>query len=305
MAPHDGRRSSKESGEDGFEGRDLLVGRPEGAEGRSTAGAAQAPLAAMSSQPGAHDDAIREILATVRATAARIEALQDAPEPENETAEALAREAAALTQAVEDARVALAKAAELAARRDGAAEAARVLAEGVAALKTQGEALDRRIRATGTQGEATARQAKETGWQAEVAAQGMAEMKQTATALESSLRIHAKNMFRINQDQRWRPWLTGLGIAAASFVFFALGAVLQREADVVSFGDPRHEWNEHVVEHYAPLLAVCASNARLDDKPVGCRLEIDPSLDVTVPFYPGGSLPATPSEGQFDPAAER
>ena len=96
MAPHDGRRSSKESREDGFEGRDLLVGRPEGAEGRSTAGAAQAPLAAMSSQPGAHDDAIREILATVRATAARIEALQDAPEPENETAEALAREAAAL-----------------------------------------------------------------------------------------------------------------------------------------------------------------------------------------------------------------
>ena len=69
-----------------------------------------------------HDDAIREILETVRATAARIDALQD-----------------------------------------GAAEAGRVPAEGVAALKTQGEALDKRLRATGTLAEATARQTKENG----------------------------------------------------------------------------------------------------------------------------------------------
>ena len=226
MAPEDETRRSTESGDDDFEGRDLLVGRPEGAEGRPTAGAAQAPPAAMSAQPGVHDEAIREILAKVRATAARIDALQDAPGPELETAEALARETAALTQAVADARGALDKAAELAARRDGAAEAARVLAEGVAALKAQGEALDRRIRTTGTQAEATARQAKETGWQAEVVTQGVAEMKQAATVLESSLRIHAENMFRFTESQRWRTWLTVLAIAAASFGFFALGALL-------------------------------------------------------------------------------
>ena len=73
----------------------------------------------------------------------------------------------------------------------------------------------------------------------------------------------------------------------------------------MSFGDPRHEWNEHVVEHYAPLLAICASKARLEDRPIGCRLDIDPSLEVTIPFHPSGTLTDAQSEGQFDPAAER
>ena len=181
MAPDEERRGYPESGKGDFEGRDLLVGRPEGAAaGRPTAGAGKTSPAASSPQPGAHDDAIREILETVRATAARIDALQDAPGPEQETAEALARETAALTQAVEDARGALAKAAELAARRDGTAEATRVLAEGAAALRAQGEALDKSLHATGRLAEATARQAKENGWQAEVAAQGIAEMNRTA-----------------------------------------------------------------------------------------------------------------------------
>ena len=224
MAPQDGRRGGPESGEDDFEGRDLLVGRPEGAAvDRPSAGAAPA---AISPQPGAHDDAIREILETVRAPAARIDALEGTPGPEHETAEALARETAALTEAVEDARGALAKAAQLAARRDGAAEAARVLAEGVAALKVQGEALDKSLHATGRLAEATARQAKENGWQSEVSAQGIAEMNRTARLLESNLRVHAENMTRFNNMQRWRFWLTGLAIAAASFGFFALGALL-------------------------------------------------------------------------------
>ena len=102
-----------------------------------------------------------------------------------------------------------------------------------------------------------------------------------------------------------RSWLTGLAIGSASFVFFVPGAVLQRETDVVSFGDPRHEWNDYVVEHYAPLLGVCASKARLEDRLIGCRLEIEPSLDVTVPFHPGGTATAAPSEGEFDPTVDR
>ena len=228
----------------------------------------------------------------MQAIAARIDALQDAAGPENETAEALARETAALTQAVEGARGALAKAAELAARRDGQAPAAaRALAEGAAALKAQGEALDKRLRATARQ--------------AEVVAQGMAEMKQTATALESNLRIHAENMFRINQNQRWCPWLTGLAIGAASFVFFLLGAVLQRETDVVSFGDPRRAWNDFVAEHYAPTLAACASEARADNVIIGCRLRVHPSLDVTIPLYPDVILTDVPPEEQGDPTADR
>ena len=71
-----------------------------------------------------------------------------------------------------------------------------------------------------------ARGSKENGWQAEIAAQGIAEMNRTARVLESSLRVHAENMTRFNTMQRWRFWLTGLAIAAASFGFFALGALL-------------------------------------------------------------------------------
>ena len=292
MAPEEERRGGPESGKGDFDGRDLLVGRPEGGAGRPTAGAAGTSQEPTSPHPDAHDDVIREILETVRATAARIDALENAPGPADETADALARETAALTQAVEDARGALAKAAELAARRDGQASAgARALAEGAAALKTQGEALDKRLRATGRQ--------------AAAAAEGVAEMKQTATALNSSLRIHAENLFRINQNQRWRPWLIGPGIAAASFVFFVLGAVVQRETDVVSFGDPRHEWNEHVVERYAPTLAACASRARLHEQAIRCYLHVDPSWDMTVPLYPDVNLEKVPPDEDPDPEAER
>ena len=158
MLPHDERRDGSESENGDFDGRDLLVGRPAGSRGRRQArcwrgtrthttsdGAATPP------QPDAHDDAIAEILATVRATSARIDALQDETGSAQETAEALARETAALTRAVTDARGALAKAAELAAGRDGAAETARSLAGAAAALKTQGETLDQRIRATDRQ----------------------------------------------------------------------------------------------------------------------------------------------------------
>ena len=120
MAPEEERSRGRESEKGDFESRDLLVGRPkEAGASRPTAGAGNTSPTATSPQPGTHDDAIWEILETVRATAARVDALQDAPGPAHETAEALARETAALTQAVEDARDALANAAELAARRDG------------------------------------------------------------------------------------------------------------------------------------------------------------------------------------------
>ena len=124
----------------------------------------------------------------MRATAARIEALEDAHDPKQETAEALARETAALTQTVTDARGALAKAAELAAGRDGAAEAARSLAGAAAALKTQGEALDQRIRATDRQ--------------SAVAAHSMADMNQSTTALNDQLRTLGNDLLRISDRLR-------------------------------------------------------------------------------------------------------
>ena len=298
MVPGDETRRSPASGKDDFDGRDLLVGRPEGAvEDRPAAEAADVPAATPtpqpaepSPQPAAQDNAIAEILATVRATASRIDALRDEPGPGHDTAEALAREAAALTQAVADARGALAKATELAARRNGATEAARALAGAAAALKTQGEALDQRIRATDRQ--------------SAVAAHSLEDMNESATAFNDQLRTLRNDLLRISDKLRWRHWRFGFAVAGAELVFFGLGSVLQREADVVSFGDPRYAWNEFVAEHYAPSLAICASKARLDERTIRCGLDIDPALDVTVPFYPG-TLTKVPSEGQFDPKAEQ
>ena len=100
MAPEE-RQDNPESGHDPFDGRDLLVGRPEGAQRRSlaatgnTAPTRPASPPATSPQPAAHDDArddaIQDILKLVRAMAARIEGLEDAHDPKQETAEALAR----------------------------------------------------------------------------------------------------------------------------------------------------------------------------------------------------------------------
>ena len=291
MAPEEKARGGSQSGKDDFDGRDLLVGRPEGADGRMAAGAEGSARAASSPQPDSHDGAIAEILATVRVTAARIDALQDTPGPEHDTAEALARETATLTQAVADARGALARTAEMAARRDGAAEAACALAGAAAALKTQGEALDQRIRATDRQ--------------SAVAAHSMEDMNQSALALGDQLRTLGNDLLRISDRLQWRHWRFGLGIAAASFVFFVLGAVLQRETDVVSFGDPRREWNNYVAEHYAPTLAACASEARTDNVIIGCRLRIHPTLDVTVPLHPDVILTDVPPEEQGDPEAKQ
>ena len=257
MAPEEERRGGLESGEGDFEGRDLLVGRPGGAGGRSTADAAATPpaTAAASPHPHVHDDAIREILSTVRTTAARIDALQGASDPEHEPAEA------------------------------------RALGEAAAALKTQGKALDKRLRTTGGQAEATAR--------------ATAEMKQAATALDNSLRIHAENMTRMTEGPWWRQWRLGLAIAAASFVFFVLGAVLQREADVVSLGDPHHEWNRFVAERYAPTLAACASRARQHDEAIRCQMRVDPAWDMTIPLHPDVNLEKVLPDEDFDTTTDR
>ena len=84
MAPGDETRRSSASGQGNLDGRDLLVGRPEGAvEDRPAAEPADVPPATptpqpaeSSPQPDVHDSVIAEILKTVRATAARIGALR-------------------------------------------------------------------------------------------------------------------------------------------------------------------------------------------------------------------------------------
>lgn len=301
MGPED-RRGSRGSADDGFEDRDLLVGRPQRAEGRPGGGAEQSPSAARSSQAGAHGEGIREILQTVRAMAAKFDALLSATGPESETAQALKGEMAALTLSAEDARGSLAETAELAARREEQASSeARVLSEGVAALDTRVNALDEFIQATGEQARATARQVNESARQAEAVAKGVTRIEKTAEALEGSLNDHVKTVSRASKRLRWRPWLTALAFGAASFIFFVVGALLQRETGVVSLGDPRHEWNQFVAERYARTIAACASEARADNVIIGCRLRIHPTLDVTIPFYPGVRLTDVPPSLKDDP----
>ena len=295
MEPEERIRGGSERGKGQFDGRDLLVGRPAGAtsEGPSveTPQTIEAPPPPASPQPDARDDAIAEILATVQTVASRLDALQEVSGPDDERAEALARETAALTQAVGDARDALAKAAELAARWDGAAEAVQALARIAAALKTNGEALDQRIRATERQ--------------SAVAAHSLEDMNQSATALNDQLRTLGNDLLRISDRLRWRHWRFGLAVAAASFVFFAIGLVLQRETDFVSFGDPRDAWNDHVEEHFTPTLAACASKARLNDEPVLCSMIVDSLPELTVPYYPDVVLTERPAQRSSELSTEQ
>ena len=73
----------------------------------------------------------------------------------------------------------------------------------------------------------------------------------------------------------------------------------------MSFGNPRHEWNEFVAERYAPTLAACASKARLHDQTIRCQLHVDPARELTVPFYPDVTLEEVPPEEDVDPTADR
>ena len=84
--------------------------------------------------------------------------------------------------------------------------------------------------------------------------------------LKDQLRAVGNDLSRILDRLRWRHWRFGLAVARSSFVSFAVGAVQQREANVMSFSDPRSAWNDFVMEHYFPKLATCTSRARQPDE---------------------------------------
>ena len=331
MGPED-RRGGRGSADDELEGRDLLVGRAQGAEVKPGAGTEQSPAAATSSQPGAHVENIREILETVRATAAKIDALEFASGsgPENETGDALARETAALAnertalaretaaltgartaladeraalageraalaQALKAARGSLAKAEALAARwEEKASSEASVLSQDIAALKQENAALGTYV------GEAhklankvseqmhTAMSERKAVYDSKIDFQETAKgMADTLRGHAESLGVHAENMLRINRNHRLRPLRIGVAFGAASFVFFLLGTVLQAEVDVLSLGDEYREWNDHVLEHYGPTLALCAMRATSAETTGRCPMDIEPVPEITIPFsYP-------------------
>ena len=64
----------------------------------------------------------------------------------------------------------------------------------------------------------------------------------------------------------------------------------------MSLGDPHHEWNDYVAEHYAPTLAACTSRARHHDQIVSCLVPVGPARGWTVPLYPDVSLEKVPPD---------
>ncbi len=124
----------------------------------------------------------------------------------------------------------------------------------------------------------------------------MEDVNQSAMALNDQLRTLGNDLLRISDRLRWRHWRFGLAVAGAAFVFFVLGLVLQQETSLVSFGDPRDAWNDHVEEHFTPTLAACASEMRLNDEPVLCSMIIDPLPELTVSHYPGVILTEQPPQ---------
>ena len=285
MARRDKKGGNRTPGEEGFEGRDLLIGRPEppGASGKADAGSGTSAPQTTTRTADADDNLRREVLARLAAIQTELKSLKTAPESECKAAGALARDVAALRPAMEKALVVLAEASELAEGRDGeAAAAARVLTEGVAALRAQGEALDRR--------------AVETGERAETAAGALNKMTEAAEGLRERLVAISDSIESEFANRRRRRWMVGLALAAVAIVAFPLGALVQRETFFLALGNPRHEWNAYFVEHYAPTLSACASEAWAIRKRIRCWMEVGPSLPVPVTVYPGTKPGIPPAE---------
>ena len=72
----------------------------------------------------------------------------------------------------------------------------------------------------------------------------------------------------------------------------------------MSFGDSRHEWNQHVVEQFRPAARPLRTDGAHEGQAIGCSLTIRPTREVTIPVYPKANLITVPPEESGDPAAE-
>ena len=289
MAKRDRRGGDRSSRKEGFEGRDLLIGRPEPptATGKADADSSTTPPRESTQMADADDNSSRETHTRLAAIESRMKSLEDKVDSRREADDALARATVVLTQAVEEDRAAFREAMALLAGRDGeAAAAARVLAEGMDEHKKQGEAIDRRL--------------DEVGQRAENAGQMLEKMIQAAEGFTDRLRFLSDTISREIRDRRWRRWLKGLILTAGAVFAITLGALVQRETFFLTYGDSRHGWNAYVAEHHAPTLAACASMAERDQTRVACVVDMDPSLSVTIPSS-GVRLRKVPTEGLVYP----
>lgn len=282
MARRDRSGGNRNPDEADFEGRDLLIGRPEppAASGKPDGGSSTSAPQSPPRTADADDDLSRKVLTRLAEIQAELKSLKAESQAERRAAAGRARDVAALGPAMDKARGVLAEATELIAGRDGeAAAAARVLTEGEAAFKARDEALDRRM--------------GETREQAETARAVLEKMIEAAEGLLKRLVAVSNVISREFANRRRRRWLTGLALAAVAMVSFPLGALVQRETFFLTLGDPRHEWNAYFIERYAKTLSECASEAWALRKRLNCGLVVGPSLPVPVTVYPG-SKPGVP-----------
>ena len=278
---------------DGFEGRDLLIGRPEPAAASGEADAGHSTKSPPVPAPTADsDDRHRESLARLAAIETQLKSLKALMESGREADRALAREVAALGKGEERSRGVLAAVVELAEERKAeAAAAARVLDEGVARLTEQGEGLERRL--------------DQTSLKAETVAGALNQMSEAAGRFTKRLDSLSGTISREVRDRRLSRSARALALAATVVVSIALGALVQRETFFLTFGDPRHEWNAYFVEHYAQRLSECASEAWALRTRIRCGLIVGPSLPVPVSVSPGAEPGVPPAGESADSTAKR
>ena len=290
MAQGGRRGGGRRRGDSDAEDRDLLVGRQERAA-RSRRG----PSATAGTEAGAAQDAtLADILDRLREMKARLDVLQALPAASDEATVALRRAQAQLDKAVQEARGQLTAAAVPDAKRaQEVATAAKLLVDGAAALKDQAGAVERRLEAS---------REHETNVKQVVDA-----LEERSGRLDSGVGALERELERRTTRRRRRAALAGGMLVATAAAAFVGGAVVQRETGFAALGDPRHAWNAHVVTHYAPHLAACASKARVDDMIVRCVVMFEPGLAVTAPVYPGRQLKRVASgeeDDEYLPATE-
>ena len=259
-----------------MEGRDLLLGRPEGASRtspgissrsaeemiRTTEELRQAVEDLRSAARERDEELLRKILEAVQAAEPRVDSV-----PQEELLRELLEALRTLRAQPGDSAVAedAARVRELGERVLAAHRAADAVTEAVVALRDQTvaarEAFEETARRVGTD---------------------VAGLREASAKYERTARAASEEVLRRLRSLRpWRPWLAVPGAAAAAAGVLFLGALAQREFGVMD--GLRHEWNAYVANRYAAPIAVCAAKAKLDGEAVVCRLNVVSPADISVP----------------------
>ena len=252
-----------------FEGRDLLLGRPEGAS-RSPQAVSSRSTEELIRTAGELRQAVEELRSAIRERDEELQILATAQAAQRRPDEALLREILDTLQTLRaptDPALAedTAHVRELGEHVLAAHRAADAATEAVVALRTQTvvarEAFEETARRVGTD---------------------VAGLREASAKYERAARATAEDVLRrLRSLRRWRPWLAVPGAVVTTAGVLFLGALAQQEFGVVT--GLRHEWNAYVAERYASQIAVCAAKAKLDNEAVTCRLNVVPPADVAVP----------------------